>query len=197
MASLYNRATPSQARVLRIIEGAIKNACDAHPEIQISPRHRRSIAKRAAGTLTAQCQDVLAAKPSDRGPVQCLCAGPQQRSEFWKAVAQGDSPGCEGVPLLGREAAMVERVARAAYAARRNTQIDPHLPWATWEELSPAAIAKEIECARAGMTAMKYVDGTDEDVLIEVSNAERVEAVTLVLAWDALLDAHLDPTRAD
>lgn len=61
MSSLYKRATPSQAMVLRIVEGAVKNATDAHPELKISPRHRRSIAKRAAGTLTAQWPDVLAA----------------------------------------------------------------------------------------------------------------------------------------
>lgn len=61
MSSLYNRATPSQARILRAVEGAVKNASDAHPELKISPHHRRSIAKRAAGTLTAQWPDVLAA----------------------------------------------------------------------------------------------------------------------------------------
>lgn len=61
MTSLYNRATPSQRRILRAIEGAIKNTCDAHTELQISPQHRRSIAKRAAGTLTAQWPEVLAA----------------------------------------------------------------------------------------------------------------------------------------
>lgn len=60
MSSLYRRATPSQAHVLRIVEDAVKNASDAHPEIKISPQHRRSIAKRAAGTLTAQWPEVLA-----------------------------------------------------------------------------------------------------------------------------------------
>ncbi len=66
MASLYNRASPQQNRVLRIIEGAIRNATHAHPEIEIGPRHRRSIAKRAAGTLTAQWPEVLAAKGAKR-----------------------------------------------------------------------------------------------------------------------------------
>jgi len=69
MASLYKRATPLQEMVLRIIEGAIKNAQDAHPEIQVTPKHRRSIAKRAAGTLTAQFElSKLAAvlPPSDK-----------------------------------------------------------------------------------------------------------------------------------
>jgi hypothetical protein len=62
MASLYRRATPSQARILRAVEGAVRNTQHAHPELSISPRHRRGIAKRAAGTLTAQWPDVLAAK---------------------------------------------------------------------------------------------------------------------------------------
>lgn len=68
MASLYNRATPSQARILRIVEGACINAKDAHPGIQIDRRFARSVAKRAAGTLSAQWADVLAAglgQPSD------------------------------------------------------------------------------------------------------------------------------------
>lgn len=61
MTSLYRRATPAQGAILRIIEGATKNAADAHPEIKVSARHRRSIAKRAAGTLSAQWPEVLAA----------------------------------------------------------------------------------------------------------------------------------------
>lgn len=71
MSSLYKRATPSQARILRIVEGAVKNAADAHPDqIELSPRFRRSIAKRAAGTLTACWPEVLAAavqSPSKTG----------------------------------------------------------------------------------------------------------------------------------
>ena len=60
MTSLYKRATPSQARILRIIEGAVKNAADAHPTIEVPPRFARSVAKRAAGTLSAQWPEVLA-----------------------------------------------------------------------------------------------------------------------------------------
>jgi hypothetical protein len=61
MSSLYTRASPAQRRILRAVEGAIKNAADAHPDIQLSPQHRRSIAKRAAGTLSSQWPEVLAA----------------------------------------------------------------------------------------------------------------------------------------
>ena len=66
MSSLYKRATPPQARILRIVEGAVKNAADAHPNYGIDRRFCRSVAKRAAGTLTAQWPEVLAAKPSDK-----------------------------------------------------------------------------------------------------------------------------------
>lgn len=67
MTSLYNRATPAQQRALRIIEGAIKNAADAHPEIVVSPRHRRSIAKRAVGLLAAtDWPQAVSARASER-----------------------------------------------------------------------------------------------------------------------------------
>ena len=59
MPSLYGRATPAQAKVLRIIEGAAFNAADAHG-VPRDTWMARSIAKRAAGTLTAQWPEVLA-----------------------------------------------------------------------------------------------------------------------------------------
>ncbi len=62
MATLYKRATPSQRRILRAVEGAVKNYADAHVDFPFTPRVARSIAKRAAGTLTAQWPDVLAAR---------------------------------------------------------------------------------------------------------------------------------------
>jgi hypothetical protein len=62
MSSLYKRATPRQAIVLRMIEGAVRNAVHAHPGRTIDDeRMARSIAKRATGTLTAQWAAVLAA----------------------------------------------------------------------------------------------------------------------------------------
>lgn len=60
MTTLDKRATPRQARVLRMIEGAVRNAAHAHPDAILPPRFARSIAKRAAGTLTSQWRDVLA-----------------------------------------------------------------------------------------------------------------------------------------
>lgn len=56
MSSLYVRATPEQARLLRIVSGAVRNALHAHPEV-VAPnpdRFARSIAKRAVGTLASQ-----------------------------------------------------------------------------------------------------------------------------------------------
>ena len=71
MASLYARATPSQRRVLRIVEGAIKNACDAHPHQHVDRKFARSIAKRAAGTISAQWPELLSAKMlTDRAMAQ-------------------------------------------------------------------------------------------------------------------------------
>lgn len=70
MVSLYKCATPSQLRILRIVEGAVRNAAHGHPEYNIPDTFARSAAKRAAGTLTAQWPDVLAAKPSEKVDVR-------------------------------------------------------------------------------------------------------------------------------
>ena len=68
MVTLAKRATPSQARILRIIEGAVLNTADAHG-FKRDERLARSVAKRAAGTLTAQWPEVLAGKPPKSEPV--------------------------------------------------------------------------------------------------------------------------------
>jgi hypothetical protein len=60
MASLYKRANMRQERILRVVAGAVKNALDAHPKAKIDRKFARSVAKRAAGTLTAQWPEVLA-----------------------------------------------------------------------------------------------------------------------------------------
>lgn len=62
MSSLYKRATLRQAVVLRMIEGAVRNAAHAHPGGRIDDESiAPSISKRAAGTLTAAWPAVLAA----------------------------------------------------------------------------------------------------------------------------------------
>lgn len=100
MSSLYNRATPSQARILRIVEGAVKNATDAHPGLKISPQHRRSIAKRAAGTLTAQWPDVLAARGSSESPLVSSKSRPSgQLSDARKTAGRGSLTFVKRSPL--------------------------------------------------------------------------------------------------
>ena len=59
MSTLWKRATARQYRVLKIVRGAVLNAAHAHAE-PISHSFANSVAKRAAGTLTAQWPDVLA-----------------------------------------------------------------------------------------------------------------------------------------
>jgi hypothetical protein len=54
VTSLYKRATPIQAWVIRVVEGSIRDAQAAHPHLKVSENHRRSIAKRAAGTISAR-----------------------------------------------------------------------------------------------------------------------------------------------
>lgn len=66
MTSIYRRATPSQVRMFRAIEGAGKNVSDAHPNWRYDPTMIRSLAKRATGTLTSQWEDVLAARDARR-----------------------------------------------------------------------------------------------------------------------------------
>ena len=94
MATLYNRATPAQFRILRIVAGAVKNAADSHPNISIPPTFARSVAKRAAGTLTAGWPEVLAARtPSSDIAGDIL--GPSRRSSiiprFGRRRGSGDS----------------------------------------------------------------------------------------------------------
>ena len=77
MASLYKRANAQQRRILRIVEGAVKNAADHHPEFTcFSPQLARSIAKRAAGTLSAEGKrSALAAVATKGTPSDVFRAG--------------------------------------------------------------------------------------------------------------------------
>lgn len=114
MTSLYNRATPSQQRILRAVEGAIKNASDAHPALQISPHHRRSIAKRAAGTLTAQWPEVLAAvRPlSESGGEPSPVTGRRRRSSHCVKSAGREASEVRGRFPLRRLIAEIARPIR-------------------------------------------------------------------------------------
>lgn len=65
MTTLWKRASPREAKVLRIICGAVLNTNDAHPgKYKVDARFARGVAKRACGTLSAQFADVLAAEVS-------------------------------------------------------------------------------------------------------------------------------------
>lgn len=66
MATIYHRANPSQARIMRAVEGAVRNAAHSHPGWRFDHRFAKSVAKRAAGTLTAEWPDVLAARLARR-----------------------------------------------------------------------------------------------------------------------------------
>jgi hypothetical protein len=63
MSTLYSRATPRQARILKIVEGSVRNVAHSHPGWITDERAPKSIAKRAAGTLTSQWRTVLGASP--------------------------------------------------------------------------------------------------------------------------------------
>ena len=90
---------------------------------------------------------------------------------------------------------MIERVARALCIANEatvaGTKIGPDQVFSTGPLRGLPYWMRYIDMARAAMTAMKYVDGTDEPNLITVSNEEHVEAVSLIMAWDGLIDAAL------
>lgn len=92
MATLWNRATPSQYRMLRAIAGAVLNTFDHHS----APRDKyfaRSVAKRAVGTLTAQWPDVLAAEAIRRqnGPRDRLTSRDPRGSHATQGLPKGDS----------------------------------------------------------------------------------------------------------
>jgi hypothetical protein len=73
MTSIANRATPAQALLMRMVEGAVRDAVSCHPEWSFDERLVKSIAKRAAGTISGQWSELLAAstaradRPSDLG----------------------------------------------------------------------------------------------------------------------------------
>lgn len=70
MVTLSKRATPQQRRILRAVEGGIKNALHAHPELQYDPRLTASIAKRITGTLSSRWSEVLAAQAPSKKSVR-------------------------------------------------------------------------------------------------------------------------------
>lgn len=91
MATLWNRATPSQYRMLRAIAGAVRNTAHAH-QVEVPKSFARSVAKRATGTLTAQWPDVLAAtaKRRQEGSRARLTTREPRGSELLESTSKGD-----------------------------------------------------------------------------------------------------------
>ncbi|MGM4906310.1 hypothetical protein AB8B21_05465 [Tardiphaga sp. 866_E4_N2_1] len=102
MSSLYKRANPSQKRILRVVEGAVRNAAHAHSDIIVPNSFARSVAKRAAGTLTAQWPDVLAAgfdEPSDRVGADISWTAQPQGAQRLKRAGRGSPHPLRRSPL--------------------------------------------------------------------------------------------------
>jgi len=101
MSTLSKRATPRQAQVMRMVEGACRNAMHAHPEMRIPERFARSVAKRAAGTLTSAWGSVLAAPAVRQAGGETLGASPCPGShEMQDAGRRGAAKVVRRTPLL-------------------------------------------------------------------------------------------------
>lgn len=119
MTSIVRRATPSQQSIMRAVIGAVKNALDAHPGYVPPKWLANSVAKRAAGTLTAGWPDVLAARDSassERGRAVAASTLRLPRLSCCKRKAR------RGPSLAIRRAPLVSALARPL---RRLKQEDP------------------------------------------------------------------------
>lgn len=128
MTSIYNRATPSQARILRIVEGAVKNAADAHPNIVLTKTFARSVAKRAAGTLTAGWPEVLATVASSDLMDAQTPMHPSRGTEIRASVfRRGPSQPLRRSPLRklwGRLSYLAGQAARSGQTERYETIVE-------------------------------------------------------------------------
>jgi ribosomal protein L29 len=95
--------------ILRIIEGAIKNACDSHG-LEFDPYFARSVAKRAAGTLSAEMSAVLAAKPSEKLGVATNLVSSRRAARTWSSAS----------PVRGSKLVMGQSSGRS-----QNTKVAP------------------------------------------------------------------------
>ncbi len=114
MTTLRNRATPRQAVVMRMIEGAVRNAAHAHPGWNLTEKMARSISKRATGTLTSAWGSVLAAPqaPSERRCGDYDAATPSRDGLPSVAVAGIGEPAGNGVRLSATGAPLVRLLSR-------------------------------------------------------------------------------------
>lgn len=149
MASLYKRATPSQARILRIVEGAIRDAQHIHADIVVSERHCRSIAKRAAGTLSSQWGDVLAeTRAANRG-----------RPERTPGQVNNRRPGSEGQAVFPTEGTATPDQRRARRGRLRLQRRSPlsKIAKALGDQIGHAQRAGQDEDAKALITAVRII----------------------------------------
>jgi hypothetical protein len=84
---------------------------------------------------------------------------------------------------------MPERVARAIATAM--DQPLPRFVQQRWEDLTPQAREAMQIRAIVAFRAMRYEDGTDEDLAIIASRRVGVDAVIVIDCWDAMLAAIL------
>jgi hypothetical protein len=81
MATLYKRASPPQHRMLRIVEGAFRDAAHVHG-LEYPEHMPRSISKRAVGTLSSQWVETLAVQTPSVGDGVAKRAEPSQCSRL-------------------------------------------------------------------------------------------------------------------
>lgn len=121
---------PDKRRVARAVSGAVRNAMHAHRGWKIDPRFAASIAKRAAGTLTAPKPDVLAARSASSDQAvgiassaerPCASLGNNRTGHRRGAAAKRRSP----LPGLWRQISiMVGAAKRAGQDERAAALID-------------------------------------------------------------------------
>lgn len=133
MATLYKRANPSQRRILRIVEGAVKNARDAHQyNTGVTDFFARSVAKRAAGTISAQWPELLAARhaPSDRAVGDSMWITPPSMAHSAKPSRRGAAQHSSRTPpspfklLYTRLGAMAGWARKAGHEGRASALAD-------------------------------------------------------------------------
>lgn len=135
VTSIVNRATPAQARLYRIVDGACRDAVAKHPTWDFDRRLANSIAKRAAGTLSGQWPGVLAlarSAPDSGGGAPCnpphgggggVVANPRREGIATNAAQERDA--CDRVPLnrLHRRIGILAAAARRAGLAEREAAL--------------------------------------------------------------------------
>lgn len=123
MATLWNRASGPQYRMLKIVAGAVMNAAHAHPGRQIDERFARSVSKRAVGTISAQWVELLAAPsaaPSGAGRDK-LKNALRRKAQLRRLCKRGPAKGYNSWPPL---AFAVKRIAGEAGRARRDGNLE-------------------------------------------------------------------------